>query len=129
MAFGRSIRRRVLQPPSAMSPPPPENDPVEKGLHQLGRQIDEGAPPSAAPVGPEVDPAENPVEKGLHELGRQIDEASRAGGRRRRRRTDGDSGRQGPAHAARKGRSRKRTAAWIGGTVMLVLVLVAGAAA
>ncbi|HEY5384934.1 MAG TPA: LCP family protein [Acidimicrobiales bacterium] len=113
-----------------MSPPTPENEPVEKGLHQLGRQIEEGAPPSsAAPEdAPEIS-AENPVEQGLHELGRQIDEAYRAGGRRRGKRADADSGRQGPAHAARKSRSRKRTAAWIGGTVMLVLVLVAGAAA
>jgi LCP family protein required for cell wall assembly len=113
-----------------MSPPTPENDPVEKGLHQLGRQIGEGAPPSSA--APEDAPgisAENPVEKGLQELGRQIDEANRAGGRRGGKRADADSGRQGPAHAARKSRSRKRTAAWIGGTIMLVLVLVAGAAA
>ena len=107
-----------------MSPPTPDNDPVEKGLHHLGRQIEEGAPPTGGPE----DPAENPVEKGLHELGRQIDEANR-GGHRKGRRTDPDAGRHGPAHAARKGRSRKRTAAWIGGTVMLVLVLVAGAAA
>ena len=48
--FGRNIRPHVFQLHSAMSPPIPENDPVEKGLHQLGRQIEEGAPPpSAAP--------------------------------------------------------------------------------
>ncbi len=109
-----------------MSPPEPENDPVQKGLHQLGQQIDEGV------VQPDVgaDPAENPVEKGLHELGRQIHEANRAGGRRKGASTAGDSARPGPAHAAPKGkRSRKRTAAWVGGTLALVLVLVVGAAA
>ena len=105
-----------------MSPPNPENDPVQKGLHQLGQQLGGGATPPSVP--------ENPVEKGLHELGRQIDEAERAGGRRKGNRTEADAAHQGPAHAAQKTRrSRKRTAAWVGGTVMLVLVLVAGAAA
>jgi LCP family protein required for cell wall assembly len=110
-----------------MSPPKPENDPVEKGLHQLGQQIDGGA----VPPGSAGESAENPVEKGLHELGRQIDEASRTGRRGRRKGTnaDEDGARQGPAHAAPKGRSRKRTAAWVGGTLALVLVLIAGAAA
>jgi len=105
-----------------MSPPNPENDPVQKGLHELGRQIGGEAPPPSTPA--------NPVEQGLHELGRQIDEANRGGGRRKNKRSDVDTAHQGPAHAAHKGRrSRKRTAAWVGGTVMLVLVLVAGAAA
>ena len=36
---------------------------------------------------------------------------------------------QGPAHAAPKKRSAKRTAAWMTGTLLLVLVLLAGAAA
>jgi LCP family protein required for cell wall assembly len=114
-----------------MSPPTPENDPVEKGLNRLGRQIEEGTPlsPPAAPEDVTAVSAENPVEKGLHELGLQVDEANRARGRRRGKRADTDPGRQGPAHAARKGRSRRRTAAWVGGTVTLVLVLVAGAAA
>jgi LCP family protein required for cell wall assembly len=105
-----------------MSPPKPENDPVEQRLHHLGQQIDGGAAPADA---------ENPVEKGLHELGRQIDEATRRGGRRHRKGnpTEAQDGRHGPAHAARKGRSRKRTAAWIGGTLALVIVLIAGAAA
>jgi LCP family protein required for cell wall assembly len=110
-----------------MSPPKPENDPLQNGLHQLGQQIDGGAPQSGAAE----DPSENPVEKGLHELGRQIDEASRPRGRRRRKgaSTEEDDARHGPAHAAPKGRSRKRKAAWIGGTLALVLVLIAGAAA
>ena len=110
-----------------MSPPKPENDPVQKGLHQLGQEIGEGA----AQPGAAEDPAENPVEKGLHELGRQIDEAAHTGrrGRRKGRSAEGDNARQGPAHAAAKGRSRKRTAAWVGGTLALVLVLIAGAAA
>ena len=110
-----------------MSPPNPENDPVEKGLHQLGQQIGGGA----AQPGAGEDPAENPVEKGLHELGRQIDEAARTGrrGRRKGKSAEEDDARHGPAHAAPKGRSRKRTAAWVGGTLALVLVLIAGAAA
>ena len=108
-----------------MSPPNPENDPVRKGLHQLGQQIHGGEQlPAAAP-----DPAENPVEKGLHELGRQIDETNRGGGRRKNKTAEGGTSRQGPAHAAPKARSRKRTAAWVTGTLALVLVLVAGAAA
>ena len=76
-------------------------------------------------------PAENPVEKGLHELGRQIDEANKKGRTRHRkgRAAEAQDGRPGPAHAARKGRSRKRTVAWIGGTLALVIVLIAGAAA
>ena len=65
-----------------MSPPNAENDPVHKGLHQLGQQI-EGADPAPAPAptppaDPVDNPVENPVEKGLHELGRQIEEAERA---------------------------------------------------
>ena len=106
-----------------MSPPKPENDPVQQRLQHLGRQIDGGAAPA--------DAAENPVEKGLHELGRQIDEATRRGGRRHRKGSapEARDGRPGPAHAARKGRSRKRTVAWIGGTLALVIVLIAGAAA
>ena len=73
--------------------------------------------------------ADNPVEKGLRDLGRQIEEANRAGGRRKGKRGNDDGGHQGPAHAASKGRSRKRTLAWVGGTITLVLVLLAGAAA
>jgi LCP family protein required for cell wall assembly len=111
-----------------MSPPKPENDPVQNRLHQLGQQIDGGATQSGAAE----DPAENPVEKGLHELGRQIDEATHTGwrGRRRGKDPEEDGARPGPAHAAPKGRrSRKRTAAWVGGTLALVLVLIAGAVA
>jgi len=108
-----------------MSPPNPENDPVHKGLHQLGQQIGDGeTPPAPAP-----DAEPSPVEKGLHELGRQIDAANRSGGRRKANKAQGDTVRPGPAHAAPKTRSRKRTAAWVGGTLLLVLVLIAGAAA
>ena len=118
-----------------MSPPNPENDPVQKGLHELGRQIDEGGPGTAVESASSADPADNPVEKGLHELGRQIDEATR-GGRGKKDRTKGqdeakagDAPRRGPAHAAPKKRSRKRTVAWVTGSLLLVLVLIAGAAA
>jgi LCP family protein required for cell wall assembly len=108
-----------------MNPPNPENDPVQKDLRQHGQQTDggESQPPTA------IDPPESPVEKGLHELGRQIDEANRRGGRRKNRTTEGAMARQVPGHAAPKTRSRKRTAAWVTGTLALVLILVAGAAA
>ena len=129
-----------------MSPPNPENDPVEKGLHALGRQIagaDDGADdaaPQADPAPPDdaaapADPADNPVEKGLHELGRQIDEAHRTGRGKKDKSdgpataTGGDTARKGPAHAAPKKRSARRTAVWVTGTFLLVLVLIAGAAA
>ena len=107
-----------------MSPSNPENDPVHRRLEQLGRQIDETPSPQGGPD----DAAENPVEQGLHELGRQIDEANHAGGRRRGK-AQAEVGRRGPAHAAAKRRSGKRTLAWVGGTVTLALVLVVGAAA
>ncbi len=111
-----------------MSPHEPEHDPVQKGLHELGRQIDgtDAAPVGAADEGDAGDPG-NPVEQGLHELGRQIDEANRAGGRTKRRGAGTD--RRGPAHAAPSRRSGRRTLAWVGGTLMLVLVLIAGTAA
>ncbi len=117
-----------------MSPPNPENDPVHKGLHQLGQQIEEASPINSAPSASPDDVADNPVEKGLHELGRQIEEAGRADrdkpGRRRQEENEGDAARRGPAHAApKKKRSGKRTAAWVGGTLLLVIVLIAGAAA
>jgi LCP family protein required for cell wall assembly len=149
-----------------MSPSNPDRDPPHKGLHELGRQIEEAAgqdpeprsgegqdsspapepsPPaeSAAPeepappprtpdeeagapvaaeAAPAVDAADNPVERGLHELGRQIDEADRA--------VAGSRGDRKGAHAApKKKRSVKRTVAWVAGTLLLVLVLIAGAAA
>ncbi len=110
-----------------MSPTNPENDPVQKGLHRLGRQIDAENPVAAAGVGAAADasaagsgaptgadPAENPVEKGLHELGRQIDAAQ---------------GKKRGAHAAPKERSRRRTVFWVLGTLgLVVVVLVAGTA-
>jgi LCP family protein required for cell wall assembly len=108
-----------------MSPSNPENDPVHRRLQHLGQQIDAlGEPPDATEAA-----ADNPVEKGLRDLGRQIEEANRAGGRRKGKRGGDDGGHQGPAHAASKGRSRKRTLAWVGGTITLVLVLLVGAAA
>ena len=112
-----------------MSPHNPEKDPVEKGLHELGRQIEGGEPPAEASPSAEAaeNPAENPVEKGLHELGRQIDEAHRAA--RGKKGKGDDASPRGPAHAAPKKRSRRRTAAWVTGTLLLVLVLIAGAAA
>ena len=118
-----------------MSPSNPENDPVEKGLHELGRQIDEGVPGAADEPAPPADPADNPVERGLHELGRQIDEANQ--GRRAKKDKGADAGpakgggaaRKGPAHAAPKKRSGRRTAVWVTGTLLLVVVLIAGAAA
>jgi LCP family protein required for cell wall assembly len=152
-----------------MTPPDPENNPVEKGLHALGRQIEEaqservdlggeqrdpaapdeageaGTPGEAveeglvgdpSSAGEADDPADNPVERGLHELGRQIEEANNGGGGQRGWRGSGNGGeagppaKRGPAHAAPKAkRSVKRKAAWVGGTLLLVMVLIAGAAA
>jgi LCP family protein required for cell wall assembly len=170
-----------------MSPPNPDNDPVHKGLHDLGRQIEEsegpvagpetptpaeppppapagssdepqdfnetasvwglseGASPPSADPGPgprtpgpdpdgsaelqadQADPADNPVERGLHELGLEIDQAEQTGGRGRRGRR-GDAG--GPAHAApKKKRSTRRKVGYVVGSLFLVLVLIAGAAA
>ena len=119
-----------------MSPPNPESDPVQKGLHALGQQIDQSGSGAAVEPTPS-EPADNPVEKGLHELGRQIDAANRAargkkGGKKDKTQdeaTAAEGVRRGPAHAAPKKRSRKRTAAWVTGSLLLVLVLIAGAAA
>jgi LCP family protein required for cell wall assembly len=62
------------------------------------------------------------VERGLHELGRQIDDAERS--------TQGTRGGKRGAHAApKKKRSVRRKIAWVGGTLLLVLVLITGAAA
>jgi len=104
-----------------MSPSNPENDPVQKGLHELGRQMEDGASATGAtPTGEPVEPVENPVEKGLHELGRQIDEAHRSA---RGKKAKGDDAPRGPAHAApKKRRSRRRTVAWATGTLLLVVV-------
>lgn len=89
---------------------------------------DSSGPDSSGPGGSGPDgsgPPANPVERGLLDLGKQIDGQGREG-RPRRRTADGGGG---PAHAASKRRSRTRTAAWIGGTLALVLVLIAGAVA
>jgi LCP family protein required for cell wall assembly len=76
--------------------------------------------PGADPEGNLVEP-DNQVERGLHELGRQIDDVERT--------SQGSGGRKRGAHAApKKKRSARRRIAWIGGTLALVLVLIAGAA-
>ena len=139
-----------------MSPPNPENDPVHKGLHQLGQQI-EGANPvtpsgavDAVADNAVADPVDNPVENPVENPSTtpSTTPSKRActswGGRSRRpSRPAGASGvpgakrtptrtaaRRGPAHAApKKKRSGRRTAAWVGGTLLLVIVLLAGAAA
>ncbi len=82
-----------------------------------------------------ADPADNPVERGLHELGLQIDQAKQGGGRGGggggrggRRGARSDAG--GPAHAApKKKRSTRRKVGYVVGSLFLVLVLIAGAAA
>ena len=153
-----------------MSPSNPDKDPVHKGLHDLGRQIDGAnggdagpdpveaqaaspppdSPPAEPPTPPEqpdeaeaapiaagaagaaaaaaaaADPADNPVERGLHELGRQIDDAERTGTGTG---TGTRGGRKGAHAAPKKKRSAKRTVAWVGGTLLLVIVLIVGAAA
>jgi LCP family protein required for cell wall assembly len=72
-----------------------------------------------SPSTPEI----NPVERGLHDLGRQIDEANR-GRPRRRPPTRGT----GPAHAAPRRRTRRRLW-WAAGSLVTVLVVLAGAVA
>ena len=103
------------------SPPPPEASPAAEPNSPAEPPGGEAAGSAAASASP-VEPADNPVERGLHELGRQIDEAEQSPPGTRR-------GRKGAHAASKKKRSAKRTAAWVGGTVALVIVLIAGAAA
>ncbi len=59
-----------------MSPLEPEHDPVQKGLAELGRQIDDAHDGPAGGAAPDATAApDNTVEHGLQQLGRQIDEA------------------------------------------------------
>ncbi len=101
-----------------MSPPNAENDPVHRGLHQLGQEVDQESPPA--------DPADNPVERGLHDLGLQIEQAEQAGARGGQ---GGQGGRRKGAHAAPKRRSRRRTVGYVVGALGLVVVLLVGATA
>jgi len=114
------------------SPPLPESSGESSGPSEAAEPLDSGAaspssdpgspgPAAAKPTGNPVE-ADNPVERGLHELGRQIDNAERT--------TQATRGAKRGAHAApKKKRSVRRRIAWIGGTLLLVLVLIAGAAA
>ncbi len=111
------------------SPPPAETSARTRAAVDTPQGGGEAVAAPAAP-GAEADPADNPVERGLHELGRQIDEAERdgrsgtAGGGR------GGRGDGGPAHAApKKKRSTRRKVTYVLGSIFLVLVLIAGAAA
>jgi len=104
-------------------PAPPPAEAQQAPASQGAPEVEGSSTPAALPA----DPADNPVERGLHELGRQIDEAERGG--------DGGGGRGGrgaggPAHAApKKKRSTRRKVAYVFGSLFLVLVLIAGAAA
>jgi LCP family protein required for cell wall assembly len=102
-----------MSPPNDPNDP---NDPVHQGLHQLGQQMDQDAPDA-----PPLDPADNPVERGLHELGLQIEEAERT--------SAATGGRRGAHAAARTRRSRRRTAAYVVGSLGLVIALVLGSTA
>jgi LCP family protein required for cell wall assembly len=114
---------------SPASPPPPESSgPSEPpAQHDSGAEAAPSVPgPAASVSGADVAPdpvgADNQLERGLHELGRQIDDAERA--------AEGAKGSKRGAHAApKKKRSVRRRLAWVGGTLLLVLVLIAGAAA
>ena len=134
MGVDPNTGRTSNQNPPHMSPPNPENDPVHKGLHQLGQQIESATPAPAPASSPPTDPADDPVEKGLRELGRQIEESERASRGKRGRNKDEaattkNGSHRGPAHAAPRKRSRKRTVAWVTGSLLLVLVLIVGATA
>jgi LCP family protein required for cell wall assembly len=132
--------------------PSPEAEPVAGDVEppEPGRRQSPEVTGSAGPAGSAgksgrgdgEDPADNPVERGLHELGRQIEETHRSSARKGRRvatagvaaagvETAGvsDTPKRGPAHAAPKTRSRRRTAAWIAGSVFMALVLLVGATA
>jgi LCP family protein required for cell wall assembly len=117
--------------------PPPAVGPEEAGTAaaRAGSALPEPDAPDAG-ASPPIDPADNPVERGLHELGRQIDEAERSvaggGGGDDGGESSGRGGRGvgGPAHAApKKKRSTRRKVAYVLGSLFLVLVLIAGAAA
>jgi LCP family protein required for cell wall assembly len=117
-----------------MTPERPEHEPVHQGLQRLGQAIDRGAgPPRASPDDP-GDPLDgehlglpaHPVDAGLLRLGRRIDEESRAG-RRRLEAPDRRGGHPRPTRTRRQ--SRRRVVAWVGGTIALVVVLLAGAVA
>ncbi|HWD56420.1 MAG TPA: LCP family protein [Acidimicrobiales bacterium] len=70
------------------------------------------------------------MERGLHDLGRQIDEAEKTGGGGGRPGQRGPRDAGGPAHAApKKKRSTRRKVGYVAGSLFLVLVLIAGAAA
>ena len=112
-----------------MSPPNPENDPVQKGLHQLGQQIDGGGVRPDTGADRSRARRRTPSRRACTSSGARSTRPTGAAGAGRASGRNGDDARQGPAHAASKGRSRKRTAAWVGGTLALVLVLLAGAAA
>ncbi|HEY1650874.1 MAG TPA: LCP family protein [Acidimicrobiales bacterium] len=109
--------------PEPMSPDTPSAEPAALG------------PDPQTLAVPVADPGHNPVERGLHELGRQIDGSKQGGGGGgigggggRGRGARGDTG--GPAHAApKKKRSTRRKVTYIVGSLFLVLVLIAGAAA
>lgn len=109
------------------SPPAADMPTPNQGPAADAHQTEAEAAAAGAALG--ADPADNPVERGLHELGRQIDEAERKGN------GNGGSGRHtrgagGPAHAApKKKRSTSRKVLYVLGSLFLVLVLIAGAAA
>ena len=82
---------------------------------------------------PSISPSITPSKRACTSWGGRSRRPSAAGASRgpgAKRTPTTDAARRGPAHAApKKKRSGKRTAAWVGGTLLLVLVLIAGAAA
>jgi LCP family protein required for cell wall assembly len=109
-------------------PSPAAETPARTGATADTPQAERETVAAAAALG--ADPADNPVERGLHELGRQIDEAERGGAAESGGGGRGGRGDSGPAHAApKKKRSTRRKVAYVLGSIFLVLVLIAGAAA
>ncbi len=107
---------------------PPAETPAPARASADTPQAEGEAVAASAALG--ADPADNPVERGLHELGRQIDEAEQGGGGGSGGGGSGGRGAGGPAHAApKKKRSTRRKVAYVLGSIFLVLVLIAGAAA
>ena len=147
----------AASPAAPSDPPGPASNPAPEPASAPGEPAGAAEPGGPAGLPPEPmdatlaalqgDPANNPVERGLHELGLQIEEAERnggagggdggpGGGDGGAGGDDGGSGggdgggRSGPAHAApKKKRSTRRKVGYVLGSIFLVLVLIAGAAA
>jgi LCP family protein required for cell wall assembly len=129
--LGRQIEDRSAGDGLARNDSPASPPPESSARSEQAAPLDSDAAPASSAPGPSaissapsesnLVEADNPVERGLHELGRQIDDAERT--------SQGTREHKRGSHAApKRKRSVRRRIAWIGGTLALVLVLIAGAA-